>query len=158
MTLIRAVNVNDLSSVARVHKDSFSRQEHSSEWIGSTFAAYPRFRFFLADVAGAVAGYIVWGEKSGFRREVVLELEQMAVLPDFRSNGVGKALIRKSFSLVEDALKQRDATVKAVLVTTRTDNHAQALYKSVLGAEQRAVVKDLYSADEAIMVATAPFP
>jgi hypothetical protein len=38
-------------------------------------------------------------------------------------------------------------------VTTRTDNHAQRLYRKALGATPEAVIQDLYSADEVIMVA-----
>jgi ribosomal protein S18 acetylase RimI-like enzyme len=39
------------------------------------------------------------------------------------------------------------------LVSTRTDNQAQKLYRKVLGAEVEATIKNLYSADEVYMVA-----
>jgi hypothetical protein len=50
-------------------------------------------------------------------------------------------------------LKNRNARIKSILVATRTDNQAQALYRSVLRAEPQAVIKDLYSADEVILLA-----
>jgi hypothetical protein len=39
------------------------------------------------------------------------------------------------------------------VVTTRADNDAQALYRTTLGAEVEAVIKNLYSADEVFMAA-----
>ncbi|WP_417579291.1 hypothetical protein [Nitrincola sp.] len=42
---------------------------------------------------------------------------------------------------------------KKIVVTTRADNHAQRLYRKVLGAEIEASISGLYSADEVIMVA-----
>jgi ribosomal protein S18 acetylase RimI-like enzyme len=94
-----------------------------------------------------------WIQKSGFRKEVVLEIEQLGVSPDYQGQGVGTALIKKSIEFVHRRLKRQGARIKNILVTTRTDNHAQRLYRKVLGAAPEAVIQDLYSADEVIMVA-----
>jgi ribosomal protein S18 acetylase RimI-like enzyme len=94
-----------------------------------------------------------WIQKSGFRKEVVLELEQLAVRPDSQGQGVSTALIQESLGQVARMLKGGGACIKNIVVTTRTDNHAQRLYRKVLGAAPEAVIKDLYSADEVIMVA-----
>lgn len=40
-----------------------------------------------------------------------------------------------------------------IVVTTKTDNHAQRRYRSASGAEVEAVLSDLYPADEVIMIA-----
>lgn len=45
--------------------------------------------------------------------------------------------------------------MKCILVSTRTDNAAQKLYKKALGAEEAVVIKDLYSHDEVIMISRA---
>jgi len=50
-------------------------------------------------------------------------------------------------------LKKRNARIKSIMVTARTDNQAQALYRRLLRAEPQAVIKDLYSADEMILLA-----
>ena len=39
------------------------------------------------------------------------------------------------------------------MVSTRRDNRAQNLYEKTIGAKINAVIKDLYSGDEVIMVA-----
>ncbi|KDE41433.1 Acetyltransferase [Nitrincola lacisaponensis] len=50
-------------------------------------------------------------------------------------------------------LQKQGSVLQHILVTTRADNHAQRLYKEVLGAEVEATLTNLYSADEVIMVA-----
>lgn len=110
-------------------------------------------QYFVAEHGGNVIGYILWVQKSGFRREAVLELEQIAVHPEFQGLGIGETLIRNSLIEMEKHLHKRGARIKNILVTTRTDNTAQRLYRKTLDAEIEAVIKDLYSSDEVIMVA-----
>jgi ribosomal protein S18 acetylase RimI-like enzyme len=146
---VRAANVADLENIAAVHQESFARQSHSLEWVTATANGYPRMRYFVAQRGPDIVGYVV------FRAQVVLELEQIAVLPEYRGQRIGRALVGSLLD-VNEALRARDARVKAVLITTRSDNQAWRLYQSVLGAKVQAVITDLYSADEVIMVATDP--
>lgn len=61
-------------------------------------------------------------------------------------------MIKESLSLIKDYLRGSGSILKAILVSTRTDNAAQALYKKALHAEEVAVIKNLYSHDEVIMI------
>lgn len=154
---IRSMKKQDLLNVSKVHKEAFSRQLHSEEWITCNFNAFPRIRYFIAENnEEIILGYIQWTEKSGFRKEVVLELEQIAVLPSQRKRGIGSLLISESLKMIQQELKQRDAVIKHVLVSTRTDNEAQKLYKKVLNAQPECVVSNLFSADEVLMIARNP--
>ncbi len=94
-----------------------------------------------------------WIEKSGFRKEVVLELEQIGVRPSSQKQGIGSSLISESLKMIQDELKQRNASLKHILVSTRTDNDAQKLYKKVLNAQPEVVISNLFSADEVLMIA-----
>ena len=143
----------DIEQVARVHERAFPRQKHSREWIECNFRAFPRMQYFAAENEAEIIGFIHWTQKSGFRPEVVLELEQIAVLPDRQGQGVGEMLIKSSLPEVSHQLKERNAIVKHIIVTTRADNAAQRLYWKTLGAEVEAVITNLYSADEVFMVA-----
>ena len=150
---VRAMSKPDCRAVARIYEASFARQQDHFDWINSNFNAHPRTLYYVAEEEQGVQGYIQWTQKSGFRAEVVLELEQLAVHPDARGKGVAKHLIRKSLPMVKAKLKERNATLKHVLVSTRTDNFAQKLYKDTLGAEPEYIIKNLYSADEVFMIA-----
>ena len=154
MTQIRMANKVDLAAIAAIHATTFTRQQYSEEWINCNLNAYPLKRLFIAEISAQIVGYILWGEKSGFRQEPVVELEQIAVSPAEQGKGIGYALILESLEDVKSAIAARGATVKTVLVTTRADNAAQRLYRKALGARVVATIPALYSADEVIMVAT----
>ena len=153
---IRKMCEQDLSDVAKVHQEVFLRQTMSQEWIACNFRAYPRIEYFVAEDEGKVVGYIQWIEKSGFRKEAVLELEQIGVLPSKQRMGVGSLLISESLKIIKDELRQRNSHLKNVLVSTRTDNHAQQLYEKTLKAQPEVVIRDLFSADEVLMIARNP--
>ncbi len=149
---VRQMMAHDIQPVAEVHKAAFVRQTMSRDWIQCNFNAYPRMQLFVAEEDGAIVGYIQWTQKSGFRTTVVLEMEQLAVHPDFQSRGIGRQLITESLPLVRAQLAKRGATLKHIIVTTRADNYAQKLYQKTLGVETEATITDLYSADEVFMI------
>jgi ribosomal protein S18 acetylase RimI-like enzyme len=154
--LIRRLTEKDVPKVAAIHAEAFPRQGRSMEWIQSNARAFPRMRYYVAELDGELRGFVLWTEKSGFRQHVVLELEQIAVAARHQKQGIGESLIVKSLPDVAAQLTNRGATLKAVFVSTRTDNNAQRLYRKTLGAEVEATLPSLYSADEVIMVARDP--
>lgn len=144
------MHAEDTGVVAKIHAQAFSRQHSSEQWIASNFAAFPRIMIFVArDEQDKVIGYIQWSHKSGFRQEAVIELEQIAVLKTKQHQGIATKMIQESLTHVQDHLRDN----KSILISTRSDNHAQALYKKALGAQVIATVKDLYSADEVLILA-----
>ena len=149
---VRQMTDHDIQPVADVHKAAFVRQTMSRDWIQCNYKAYPRMQLFVAQQGTTIAGYIQWTQKSGFRTTVVLELEQLAVHPDFQNRGIGEQLITESLPLVRAELAKRGATLKHIIVTTRADNYAQKLYKKTLGVKIEAKITDLYSADEVFMI------
>ncbi len=153
--IILHMHEDDIDAVAKVHAEQFPRQLDSVRWISCNFAAFPRIMVFVArDEKDTVIGYIQWIQKSGFRQQSVIELEQIAVLKNQQGKGVGTLLIEKSLKYIKEYLADTDSNLKAILVTTRTDNSAKSLYETVLKAKEIAVIKDLYSHDEVVMLAT----
>lgn len=158
-TLDRSIHINirsmthfDIKSVSVVHQDAFQRQQHSLEWILCNFSAFPRMQYYVAELNNDIVGFIHWTQKSGFRTEVVLELEQIAVKPQYQSKGIGKKLIQSSIPMVANHLAGYGATIKHFLVSTRTDNNAQKLYRETLNITKSVVISDLYSSDEIFLV------
>lgn len=150
---IRLIEEGDLTKASIIHQEAFSRQNLSEKWLECNFNAFPRFLIFVAESNESIVGYIIWNQKSGFRPEVVLELEQIAVFSNFQGQGIGRLLIEGSLPMVKALLSENESILKHVVVTTRADNHAQRLYKSVLGAKVEATIENLYSSDEVFMVA-----
>lgn len=149
---VRRVEEDEIRSVADVHGAAFDRHEKSEEWIRCNFDAYPRIQLFAAEEDGRIEGFVMWTQRSGFRENSVLELEQIAVLPDHQGEGIGTHLIEESLTVVEDWLADRDSTVRTIIVGTRTDNEAQRLYKKTLDAEPAAIVEDYASGNELFLI------
>lgn len=145
--------VADLESAALIHKLAFPRQKHSLKWLQCNLNAAPRFLSFVAVRNKQIVGYIIWVQKSGFRSEAVVELEQLAISADFQRQGIGRKLIKESFYLVKEHLENNGSTLKHILVTTREDNVAQQLYMDTLGAEIETTISNLYSSNEVLMIA-----
>ena len=151
--LVGSMSPDHVHAAAKVHQISFPRQTLSQDWISANFNGFPKIIPFVAELNDQAIGYIFWTQKSGFRSEVILELEQMAVHPDHRGQGIGQKLVEDSLPQVKAYLTTQNSILKHIVVTTRADNDAQALYRTTLGAEVEAVIKNLYSADEVFMVA-----
>jgi ribosomal protein S18 acetylase RimI-like enzyme len=151
---IRKMRLEDIAAAAQVHKQAFPRQQYSQAWIECNFRAFPRTQMFIAeDNDSVVVGYIQWIQKSGFRPEVVLELEQIAVIPIWQGNGVGSALITSSLTAIKQHFAEWEQRLRHIIVTTRADNTAQHLYRKTLAVEIEATIRGLFSADEIIMIA-----
>lgn len=148
-----AASNEHIEAIAKIHQMAFVRQSDSRQWIECNYRAFPRMMLFCAVKAEQVVGYIMWNQKSGFRQEVVLELEQLAVDPDEQGHGVGTRLIDRSLALVRNILAENGSRVKHIVVTTRADNQAQQLYKKTLGAQVEMTIRNLYSSDEVYMIA-----
>lgn len=150
---VSAMTEAQIKPVAAIHREAFIRQTESELWLTSCLNAWPRMLAFTAHHEQEHLGYIIWNQKSGFRQQVVLELEQLAVAKCHQGQGVATELIQASLPIIEDLLNARGASIARIMVTTREDNGAQKLYRKVLGAEVECVLKDLYSANEVVMVA-----
>jgi ribosomal protein S18 acetylase RimI-like enzyme len=153
--LVRRAQSEDIPAAAKVHELAFPRQTYSLEWLDCVFRSFPKSQLFVAVIASEIVGIIFWTEKSGFRKEAVVELEQIAVHPDHQDGGIGTELIIRSLPDVADKIAERGAKIGTVLGNTRIDNRALNWYKS-FGAEAVATVPGMFSADEVFLVVHNP--
>jgi len=147
---------NDTTQVANIYLKCFKGMSKPSEvrkWIKLRHTSYPVGQFLVGVLDNKIVGYILWIELGGFRKEAVIELDQIAVAPDYQGRGFGKTIIKESLKAVSSYLKKRGSTVKLVKVTTGTTNEAQKLYKDTLHAQPVAIIPDFFRSDEVIMIA-----
>ena len=146
----------DLKEIAEIAAENFSglkENKNATKWVACNFNAFPRMQYFVAKSGKEIAGYILWVEKGGFRKESVWELEQIAVKKAFQGNGAGTCLIEKSFLEIKNHVEKRGSVLKLVEVTTGTQNRAQKLYEKTLGAKVECIIKNFFRDDEVIMIA-----
>lgn len=151
--MIRSLDKNDIVAAAKIHAEAFPRQQHSEQWLACALGAYPRTLCYVLEQDKQVLAYIIWSQKSGFRVKTVLELEQIAVAKPFQNKGFAQALIKASLKNVKAELERAGSSVHTVLVSTSANNHAQTIYRKVLGAEVEATISGLFSSDEVFMIA-----
>jgi ribosomal protein S18 acetylase RimI-like enzyme len=154
--LIKRMKEHQIEEVADIASRCFSGLKEKNEakkWIKCNFKAFPRMQYFVAQFKGKVLGYILWVEKGGFRKNAVLELEQIAVHPDYRGIGIGTKLIKESLKELKNHLRKRKSKLKLIEITTGASNKAQELYKRTLNAKPECVIKDFFREDEVIMIA-----
>lgn len=161
MFSVRPMQEGDLDVVVHIHRECFpednSTLEDARDWVWANWRAVPRTSYFvLVDKLGQVGGYILWMERGGFRREAVLELEQIAVTSAWRGMGGGRLLITEGLRELKDYLSLQERTLKLIQVTTGATNESQHLYRSTLGAEVEAIIHDLFGEDEVVMIARDP--
>jgi ribosomal protein S18 acetylase RimI-like enzyme len=145
--VIRRAVAKDISAAAKVHELAFPRQTFSYDWLDCVFRSFPKSQLFVAERAGEIVGLIFWTEKSGFRKEAVVELEQIAVHPELQGRGIGIYLILRSVVLVAEKIAERGAKLCHIIGNTRVNNDALKLYKK-LGAQPMGTISGLFTADE----------
>jgi ribosomal protein S18 acetylase RimI-like enzyme len=146
----------DLKAMAEIASENFfglKDKKNSIKWITCNFNGFPRMQYFVAKKGNKIAGYILWLEIGGFRKESVWELEQIAVKKTFQGQGVGAELIEKTLLEIRKYLKKRKSSLKLVKVSTGAQNQVQKLYKKTLGAKKECIIKDWLRSDEVIMIA-----
>lgn len=153
---VRPAVEGDLEAIASIGSEAFSGLRPLSEgrrWVEACWRAAPRMQYWVAGRSGTILAYILWLEKGGFRREAVLELEQVAVRSELRGQGIGEALIRASLDGVRRSLATRGSRLKLVEVTTGSEQGAVGFYARALGTEVAATIPDVFRGDEYILIA-----
>lgn len=153
---VRPARESDLEGIADIGSESFSGLRPlaaATRWVRACWAAQPRMRYWIAERLGTPVAYILWMEKGGFRKDAVVELEQIAVRPSLRGRGVGGELIRRSLDELTRLIESEGRRVKVIEVTTGSEQGAVEFYRRILGAEVVAKLPGIFRGDEFILVA-----
>ena len=145
---VQKAQQDHVERIVQIHGLAFIRQKDSYQWVISTLSAYPRFMCYVIHVEDQIAGYIFWAQKSGFRPEVILELDQIAIHPDFQGKGLSKILIIDALKMLQIELYKNEQVIKNILINTSQGNFAKKLYEDVLAAKEVAVIAGLFRLPE----------
>lgn len=149
----------EFNQVVEIAGENFSGMRdkiNAGIWIRLKYIVHPISQYYLALSQNKVSGYVLWTQHGGFREEVFVELEQIAVKKSIQGQGIGLQLILQSFSILEKQFKESNSFVKTVLVTTNTANEAQRLYLKAFKEldfvlSDSLVVHNLFKGDELYM-------
>ena len=148
---IRLATEHDIDSISQIYMNCFPDERNHLLWIKSSFNSFPRGVYYVVEQQGIIAGYILWCVKNGFRDATIIELEQVAVDPQYNGAGLGRRLIANSFERFKQHVKDTGHRVGAVMVTTTEGNYAENLYKSTLHVSRAAILTGYASGNEVIL-------
>lgn len=152
--MIKPAKSNDLNEIAKINLLCFhgcKNQNEAKKWTLCNFRAFPRFQYFVIKNKNKTLGYILWYFRGGWRKESILELEQIAIHPRHQRQGFGNKLIKESLKQFIKYLKKERRELKAVLITTGTEQGARKIYEKALGVKMVAKIKKLFRGDEIIL-------
>jgi len=146
------MNAADLNITTQIHAQVFPARSDGRQPLAASLSAGAEVMPFVLQLRGQVEGYVIWrriNEDGG----AVLQLEQIAIHPDYQHQGLGAQLIRQSLAQVRAQLERQQSVLRHIVVTTQADRRAQRFYRRVLGAKVEATLSKLYAAGEVVMIA-----
>ena len=129
--MIRAANLEDLTSLFDIEKDVFSNDPFSMTKESIRYHIL-RNRLYIVEIDKIIAGYILWLERKKYFR-----LYSLAISNDFQNRGLAKKLLEYSFEKLSNDNKDFSLEVKVL------NESAINLYKKY-GFEIKKVLKDYY--------------
>lgn len=157
MIIIRQMLPSEIKAVAHIHREVFPNDgdtyAQSKQWIYSKFLGWPVNRYYVSTNNDEIIGYILWTEMGGFRKNCVLELEQLAVAIVWQNRRVGTQLIDESLIQVASILANEKRNIKLVEITTGVTNEVQSLYNKTLGAVEECRKQEFFDEEEVAMIA-----
>jgi ribosomal protein S18 acetylase RimI-like enzyme len=142
----------DILGAAEVHRRAFPRQTFSEEWVRCNLAAFPMTFCYVAEAKGKIIGLVIYVQKSGFRQEAIVEIEQCCVDPDFQGNNIGKSFAKETIPMVASEIAKRGAKLKTILANTRENNYPVISILENLGAKAIASISEMFTAAEVYYV------
>ena len=148
---IRNATESDIDRITQIYLNCFPDERNHRLWIQSSYRSFPRAVYYVVEHEEIIAGYILWCVKNGFRDSTIVELEQVAVDPQYSGAGLGRRLIEDSFEQFKEHVEDTGHMVGAVMVTTTEGNYAEHLYKSTLNVSRAALLTGYASGNEVIL-------
>ena len=149
--MIRQANQSDIKYISAVYSVCFPNEINHDMWINSCFNSFPKSVYYVYEECNKIQGYILWSVKNGFRINVIIELDQLGVHPDYSGQGIGRKLITHSFEMFKSHITELGLDLASVMVTTSEGNYAEELYKSTLGVTRNGIIKEYGSGNELIL-------
>lgn len=132
---IRQLRRKDLPTIMQMEADAFPLDAYTLRMMEESISDDPE-SFLVAEVDGVIVGYIM-----GYTRNGTAHISSMAVSKNWRSQGIGRAMLEHVLEYFEDM-----GSHEAVLEVRPNNEPAIYLYEST-GFELHKIIPDYYDSD-----------
>lgn len=151
--VLRKSTVEDLEAIMNINLVSLP-ENYSSFFFADVYAHFPN-TFIVADVDGKIVGYIMCRIESGFSNFHLTKkghVISLAVLPEYRSKGVGHAILNEAMKAMAFSYGAKECFLEVRVSNTAAIN----LYKK-MGLRIEKTLRDYYSDGESAYVMSKKF-
>jgi ribosomal protein S18 acetylase RimI-like enzyme len=149
---LRKAKKQDAEQVGRILKESYniSTVEEGKEAFLEEIAN--NTRYIVAEEDNSIVGLVTWFTH-GLPKHGLVELDRIAVLPEYRGNGISRYLFEELINDANKYLLKKNSTLRKLYLMTHADNvRAQTFYKK-MGMTYEATLKEQFhpNVDEFVM-------
>ena len=125
--LVNSYNVKDLKEGARVFQEESAKQHH---WV-------------VAEDRGKIVGIATW-IMHGLPKHQLAELDRIAVLPEYRGQGIAKPLFEALLKDCREFYKRSKSKLRKMYILTHYDNVRAHRFYEKLGFNHETTLKAHY--------------
>ncbi|RLI95795.1 MAG: hypothetical protein DRO99_05360 [Candidatus Aenigmatarchaeota archaeon] len=145
--MIRKARRNDSEQIAKVLKESYnidSIKEGKDTFLSETSRGS---HYIVIEADGRIIGIATW-YMHGLPKHGLVELDRIAVLPEYRGRGMGRELFR---GLVNDAsayMKSKESMLRKLFLLTHESNAKAHRFYEKMGMKHETTLKHHYYGTE----------
>ena len=128
--LVQSYNIKDLKEGIETFKNEIKRQHH----------------YIVAENEGKIIGIVAW-IIHGLPKHQLCELDRIAVLPEYRGNGVASELFNELIKNAKTFYKKNSSTLRKIYLLTHADNLRAHKFYEKLGFKHETTLKEHYYKD-----------
>jgi|TARA_Y100000310_G_scaffold336578_1_gene421519 ribosomal protein S18 acetylase RimI-like enzyme len=144
---LRKANLNDKEGIANVLKESYNIESpEEGEKVFEEERA-KSYNYIVAKQDEKIVGIVTW-LVHGLPKHQLIELDRIAVLPEFQGKGVAKELLNSLIKEAKEFFKKHNSKLRKLYLLCHADNERAHKFYTKMGFEHETTLKEHYYKDK----------
>lgn len=144
---IRKATEKDTEGIAVVLKESYNIDSIEEGKEAFLMELKKGMNYIVAEDKGKIIGLTTW-IAHGLPKHGLVELDRIAVLPEYRGKGIAKGLFHGLITSADNELKNRGKKLRKLFILTHASNKRAHKFYEKMGLKHETTLKDHYYEDE----------